>query len=363
MVHIIEPGSLGPSLHSTQSMTARNGILATGNWIVDQVKIIDRFPQQDALANILEQSVANGGSPYNVLKDIAIMQAPMPLEGIGLIGNDSLGDLIVADCQKYGISINGLVRTNEVATSYTDVMTVQGTGRRTFFHNRGANALLTPAHLQEAIKRSNARIFHLGYLLLLDGLDTLDQFGRTGASYLLEQASSLGFKTSADLVSESSERFKQIVPPSLSHIDYLFLNEYEAEKLTGIPIAVGDGVDLEKAEDAAIELLKAGVREWVILHFQRGAMAINRSTGTVYQPAVKIPTEVIKGAAGAGDAFASGVLVGLHEGYPMQECLRLGVSIAASCLFNSTCSDSITPMSEALLLGDHYGYWKNEGGI
>lgn len=340
-------------------MTVRKGILATGNWIVDQVKTIDRFPQQDALANILEQSVANGGSPYNVLKDIAIMDAPIPLEGIGLIGNDALGDLIMNDCGKYGINLEGLLRTDLAATSYTDVMTVQGTGRRTFFHNRGANALLTPDYLK-AVETSKARIFHLGYLLLLDGLDQLDAKGRTGASYILEQASSLGFKTSADLVSESSDRFKTIVPPSLAHLDYLFLNEYEAEKLTGIQIAIGDGVDLEKAEDAAIELLKNGVREWVILHFQRGAMAINRSVGTVYQPAIKVPNEEIKGAAGAGDAFAAGVLVGLHEGYTMQECLKLGVSIAASCLFHSTCSTSILPMQQALLLGDKYGYWKNE---
>lgn len=339
-------------------MNERRGILAAGNWIIDQVKIIDRFPQQDALANILEQSVANGGSPYNVLKDIAMMQADIPLEGIGLIGNDPLGDLILADCSKYGINLEGLLRTDVAATSYTDVMTVKSTGRRTFFHNRGANALLTTEHLG-ALETSQARIFHIGYMLLLDGLDTLDKFGRTGASYALEKASKLGFKTSADLVSESSERFKTIVPCSLPYIDYLFLNEYEAEKLTGIPISMGDSVDLEKAEDAAIELLNSGVREWVILHFQRGAIAINKNTGTVYQPAVKVPNEDIRGAAGAGDAFASGVLVGLHEGYPMQEALKLGVSIAASCLFNSTCSASILPMDQAVELGSKYGYWTN----
>lgn len=339
-------------------MEERKGILAAGNWIVDQVKMIDRYPQQDALANISEQSQANGGSPYNVLKDMALMQVGFPLEGIGLIGSDALGDFIMEDCSKYGIDLQGLKRTEAASTSYTDVMTVKGTGRRTFFHYRGANALLTQEHLQ-AVKTSNARIFHLGYLLLLDGLDTLDKFGRTGASYILEEASKLGFKTSADLVSESSDRFKKIVPSSLQHLDYLFLNEYEAERLTDIPISLGDSVDLEKAEDAAIELLKAGVREWVILHFQRGAMAINRNIGTVYQPAVKVPNELIKGAAGAGDSFAAGVLTGLHEGWPMQECLKLGVSVAASCLFHSTCSSSILPMQEALQLGDKYGYWKN----
>jgi hypothetical protein len=42
------------------SMSTRNGILAGGNWIVDAVKIIDTWPQQDALANILSLQRARG---------------------------------------------------------------------------------------------------------------------------------------------------------------------------------------------------------------------------------------------------------------------------------------------------------------
>ena len=34
----------------------RSGILAGGNWIVDHIKIIDRFPPQDSLANILHET-------------------------------------------------------------------------------------------------------------------------------------------------------------------------------------------------------------------------------------------------------------------------------------------------------------------
>lgn len=43
-------------------MSVRHGVLAGGNWIVDKLKIIDRYPQQDALSNILNESVGNGGS-------------------------------------------------------------------------------------------------------------------------------------------------------------------------------------------------------------------------------------------------------------------------------------------------------------
>jgi len=59
--------------------TARSGILAGGNWIVDHTKIIDVYPAQHALANILAEISSNGGGPYNVLKDLVRLQAPFPL--------------------------------------------------------------------------------------------------------------------------------------------------------------------------------------------------------------------------------------------------------------------------------------------
>ena len=41
--------------------TLRSGILAGGNWILDRTKIIDVYPAQDALANILAETSATAG--------------------------------------------------------------------------------------------------------------------------------------------------------------------------------------------------------------------------------------------------------------------------------------------------------------
>src|SRR6202043_3167937 len=43
-----------------------------------------------------------------------------------------------------------ITRTNEGPTSNTDVMNVERTGRRTFFHQRGVNALLGPESIDLA---------------------------------------------------------------------------------------------------------------------------------------------------------------------------------------------------------------------
>src|SRR5438105_4350996 len=155
---------------------SHHGLLAGGNWIIDQVKLIDVYPQPEQLGNIRGQSQGTGGAPYNVLIDLAKTGAPFPLLGAGLVGKDPLGHQILEDCRQHKIDVRHLGATADAPTSYTDVMTEQRHGRRTFFHARGANALWRGDHLD--FDKAKPRIFHLGYLLLLDALDEPDaKFG------------------------------------------------------------------------------------------------------------------------------------------------------------------------------------------
>src|SRR5208282_3155958 len=95
----------------TKISSSRNGLLAAGNWIIDQVKIIDVYPQRDQLANIRGQSQDTGGSPYNVLIDLARLEAPFPLMAAGLVGQDDLGRIILEDCQRHHINTSHLEST------------------------------------------------------------------------------------------------------------------------------------------------------------------------------------------------------------------------------------------------------------
>jgi sugar/nucleoside kinase (ribokinase family) len=333
---------------------ARAGILAGGNWIIDHVKIVDRYPEQDALASILGEARGTGGSPYNILLDLAKLGAGFPLAGAGLVGDDADGRSILADCHSFGIDAAQIRASAAAGTSYTDVMTVKGSGRRTFFHYRGANALLDEGDFDLAA--STARFFHLGYLLLLDKLDQAGPDGRTPASRLLENARALGFRTSIDMVSEDSDRFATVVASALPHVDCLIANEFEAGRSTGVAVAPGGRVDFDRLAEAAGKLLAAGVRGWVVIHCPEGALALAANGEKVVHGSVRVPPESIAGAAGAGDAFAAGLLLGLHDGLPMNECLRLAVCTAASNLSDPTCTGGILPRAACLALGDHYGF-------
>lgn len=334
---------------------ARRGVIAGGNWIVDHVKLIDRWPPQDALANITRQFSSNGGSAYNVLKNLARLGAAFPLEAVGLVGSDEAGRFIRDDCAEHRIDTTQLRASRQFPTSYTDVMTDVSTGRRTFFHCRGANAELAPAHFD--FSASRARIFHLGYLLLLDRLDTIDPAtGTTQAVAVLRAARAAGMKTSVDVVSEHSDRFARIVRPALPHVDYLFVNEFEIAQVTGIETVRGGEIDRGAIERAARQMIEGGVRDWVFVHFPAAVFACGARGETLWQPSLEVPASRIAGAAGAGDAFASGVLLGLHEGAPVQDALEQGVCAAAASLMHPTCSEGVRPMAECLALRESFGF-------
>lgn len=329
---------------------ARRGLLAAGNFIVDYVKVIDAYPQQDMLANIVGESRANGGGPYNVLKDLAAMKAGFPLEACGLVGDDANGQWIRRDCEAHGIGTAQLHLSKDHPTSYTDAMTVKDTGRRTFFHCRGANAHFDLRHLD--FTRTRARILHLGYLLLLDRLDTFEG-GQTLAAKLLFNARSAGLETTVDMVSASHPDFQKIARSPLPLTDHLFVNEVEAGRTLGRTLAVDDAAGLL---NAAEELLALGVRQTVTIHTEHGAVSATKEGLRCLQPSLKLPVGFSQGATGAGDAFAAGMLYGLHEGWELQERLRLAVCTAAACLTDPTPSNGLLPVAECRALADRFGF-------
>ena len=332
----------------------RSGILAGGNWIVDQVKMVDCWPARETLANISSQSEGAGGSPYNVVLNLRKMGAKFPLAGAGLVGKDAFGDYILADLKKHEVDAREIKVTPKAPTSYTDVMTEKDTGRRTFFHCRGANALWGGKGLD--IKKSKAQIFHLGYLLLLDALDapTFKKHGTRGAA-LLAEAQKAGMKTSIDCVSEDSDRFAKIMTPALAHTDYCILNEFEAGRTTGFKVRRdNDELDTVALRHAAGALLQLGVSELVVIHFPEGGFARTRDGQNFWQSSLKLPQKYIKGAAGAGDAFCSGVLYGLHEGWDIQRSLYTAVCASAANLSHPTCTGGMKSLRSILALGEKY---------
>jgi len=308
----------------------RAGITAGGNWIVDRVKTIDTWPQEERLAQILSEAHGGGGGAHNVLVDLALIKAPFPLRAAGVVGNDEDGKWLMAEAFQLGIDISGLRTTREQPTSSTDVMIVRSTGRRTFFHNRGANRMLEDDDLDPG----NSKIFHLAYLLLLDRIDPK-------AARILQRLRSTGVKTSVDLVSAETARFRDLIVPALDHIDYLIVNEIEAGECRGVRIRRGDGsYDRDALAEATRRLHRGNT---VVVHLPEGALA-RSPEGELWVPSK--PLKKIVSTVGAGDAFCAGVLYGLHEDWPLLQCLDLGHTAANACIGHETTTGGLRPVSE-----------------
>ena len=330
----------------------RTGILAGGNFIIDHVKLIDAYPEQDMLTFIRSETSSNGGGPYNVLKDLAAMQVGYKLEAAGLVGKDANGAWIRSDCGAAGIDTTQLRHTELAPTSYTDAMTVTSSGRRTFFHQLGANAILAAEHFD--FSGTRAKMFHLGYLMLLSEMDRMDECGRSIASRVLETAKKAGLLTSVDLVSTEHPDFGRIVEAALPFTDYLIVNEIEAGKVLGEDLR-GALPDLGPLHVAAQTLLNRGVHREVVIHFEAGAVVAEKNGAIHHQASLKLPEGFIAGATGAGDAFAAGYLHGTHEEWPVEQRLRLAIGAAAACLTHPTPSKGLRSVAECLALTERYG--------
>ena len=308
----------------------RHGITAGGTWIVDRVKTIDAYPREDHLATILAETRGGGGGAHNVILDLALMEAPFPLRGQGVVGTDEDGKWLIQEAFKLGIDVGGIRTTKEQQTSYTDVMVSKSTGRRTFFHSRGANRLLEDRDLDPGL----SKIYHLANLTLLDRIDF-------SAARTLQRLRATGVRVSVDVASSGPGKLHEVVLPALDHLDYLILNEVEAGDCAGLAIRRTDGTfDKDALAETARKLRRDNL---VVIHLPEGALAASKE-GELWVPSK--PPEKIVSALGAGDAFCAGVLYGLHEDWPILQCLDLGHLAAAACLSHETTTGGLRPVSE-----------------
>jgi len=239
-------------------------------------------------------------------------------------------------------------RTTFAPTSMSQVMT-DPSGQRTFFHSPGANRLLDLPAFDRL--DGSMKIFHLGYLLLLDSLDMPDDEFGTRSARLLAQMRDQGYETSLDLVSRKGDpRYQPLVLPALRHLDYLVINELEAGEFSGLEMRDdSDALNMAHIADAAAQLLAAGVRQRVVIHCPEGAWAEAPGEQGRWIPSWLLEQKDIVGSVGAGDAFCAGFLYGCHESLPLTESIYLAHACARASLLAANAIDGAKTLAELQL--------------
>jgi sugar/nucleoside kinase (ribokinase family) len=306
------------------------GIAVAGNIAVDLLKKIDVYPEHSKLTTIREVSRSLGGAVCNCLIDLAKMDFKLPLKALGMTGADENGEFVIKTMGQFSnIDLSGVVRQGQSA--FTDVMADESNKTRTFFFYRGISSQFSDQYID--LDNLQADILHIGYILLLDGLDAKDDDYGTVMARILCKAKERGIQTSIDVVSEESERYSKLVPPSLKYTDYCILNEIEASKTVGISLRDKDGQLITQNIPQVLKKLRnMGVTRWIIIHTPEASFAIDENDHYHVRPSLLLPEGFIKGTVGAGDAFVAGVLYSAYKGYPMERGMEIGTAAAACSL-------------------------------
>jgi len=332
----------------------RRGIICGGCWLVDHNNSISHWPEQETLTEIVARELQGGGPAHNMAIDLARLDPEFPVWAMGVVGNDDAGRLLIAACAEHGIDHAALRVLDGVGTSHTDVMTVRSTGKRTFFHHQGANALLSPEEFD--FSNTRARILHLGAPGIHARMDKPYESDPNGWVTVLRRARAAGLRTNLEMISGAPEEIRRLVLPCLPHLDSLIINDYEAGILTGIDVVSTGVTSAGAARRAAVALLVSGPLELVAIHFPGGCVAATKDGDVYAKASLEVPANEIKGGNGAGDAFAAGLLYGLHEGWPIDEGLSLALCAAASALRSVSTTAAVGSIAECRALAKAWGW-------
>lgn len=332
----------------------RKGVVTAGTWCADHNKLVDRWPTEDHIAEIVSEAWQGGGPGCNLAVGMKKLDSSIHVETIGLVGDDEDGRRLIAEADAHAIRRDQLQVTRDAATNYTDAFTSRASGRRTHIFFPGASALLSPDHFDFAATR--ARFLHLGLPGLHRTLDAPWGDDPNGWVTVLKRARAAGLLANMELASIGTDRIAAVVRPCLPHLDYLIVNDVEIGALAGAD-TVRDGMtDIESCVRALRAVMHDGSMRLAVVHFPAGAIALERDGPAAFAASVRVPADQIIGSNGAGDAFAAGVLYGVMHEWSVTQCLRLGHASAAASLRSITTTGTIEAWRRCLDLADAWGW-------
>ena len=237
----------------------------------------------------------------------------------------------------------------EGQTAFSDVLSNIQTRARAFLTFAGACAQFCEEDVP--VQELPCKIFHAGYVLLLDALDQPDAECGTKMARLLKRVQEMGILTSVDMVTTAERERMRLVCPAIRYTDILCLNEHESEIAAGIPLRdESDALIYENIPKVLGRFREMGARKWAVIHAPEGGFGLDEKGEYRVVPGAVVPKEYIGGTVGAGDAFTSGILLGAHRDSTLEEAMTYATAAAVASLRNGDASEGVLPLEEALAL-------------
>jgi sugar/nucleoside kinase (ribokinase family) len=285
--------------------------------------------------------------------DLKRLDPETPVETIGLVGDDENGRFLAEQCDEYGIKRAQLRLAPGGATFSVDAFTVVS-GLRTHLYHPGIAKVMSPDDFD--FSNVQARMLHLGLPGAHRTMDAPWRADANGWVAVLKDARRHGLETNLELMTTSAERLAALTGPCLPYLDYLIVNDFEIGAVVGIETRTGGRTDFAAVRRAIAAALALGPMRVAAAHFPEGAIAGTRAGVVGAIGSVALPDSEIVGANGAGDAFAAGLLYGLHEGWDLRRALALGHCTAASSMRAISTIAGVMGWRECMALGERWGF-------
>ncbi|GHF95008.1 MULTISPECIES: carbohydrate kinase family protein [Amycolatopsis] len=278
-------------------------VITLGAHVFDvQVQPVEAIPDGQGATLVEQIRFGPAGTAAGTALTLAKLGASV--RTAGAIGDDPIGDLLLAMLTRFGIDTSLVVRRADVQTS-ASVLPIRPDGSRPAFHVPGANLTYGPDDIPET-EVAQATHLHLGAPELMGG---------ENAAKILSPARAAGVVTSADLLAPGDPGILAWIAPALSSLDYLLPNEQQVLGLTGA----------DTLEDGARALIGHGVGCVAVTREARGALVITADE-VIAVPAFAVD---VVDTTGCGDAFSAGFLRGVGLGRSPREAAVLGSAAAA----------------------------------
>lgn len=281
-------------------------VVALGVLIVDVLaRPVTSLPPVERAHLLDEVRVTAAGTAAATAVDLARLGCRVHVEGA--VGDDTLGDLLLALLRHAGVDVDAVVRLPGVVTS-TSVLPITPNGERLAWHLRGANALFAPEHVDhELLRRADA--VHVG------GPDVLSGFTAQDFTDLFGEARKAGATTSLDLLSNLPALPTRWIRGWLPLVDIVSVNTHQAVIITGADDAV-----------AAARVLHEWGAGWAAVTCGAAGCVIATDDGVVDVAGFSVP---VIDTTGCGDAFSAALLVARLEGRRAVAAARFANAAAA----------------------------------
>lgn len=291
-------------------MVSNINVIGLGAMNMDHLYQVERI-LVDGEAMVKESTLSPGGSAANTIYGLATLGVNTGFAGV--VGNDAEGKLLLKDFQRVGVDTSQ-VRVKTGAKTGSVVCLSDSSGRRSLYVLPGANNLLTMADL-DSDYINQTKMLHVSSFADDAQLEVL-------LKLITKLDSSV--KVSFSPGSLYAAKGLQTLTPLLAKTHVLFLNESEIKQLTGKDFEAGAKSCLDLGCHIVVVTLGEGAS-------YKNVMATSYIRTTKREYVIEPSDKSIISASdtiGAGDAFATGFLYGLLQRKGLEECGRLGDTVA-----------------------------------